>query len=56
MRASISVPSHKHLGRMSLFLFSLICLVWVSIYGVVITGAFSRAFWASMTAYELIHN
>jgi len=37
---------------MSLVLFGFIGLLWFGIYGVIITGAFSRAFWASALAIE----
>ncbi|MBI4836176.1 MAG: hypothetical protein HY817_02870 [Candidatus Abawacabacteria bacterium] len=46
-------PQH-YFRRMSVVLFALICVIWVSIYGVIITGAFSRAFWASMTAVDVL--
>lgn len=46
--------SQKHLPRMAIVLFAVLCMVWVSIYGVVITGGFSRAFWAGLTAYDTV--
>lgn len=50
MRARNS--SHATLKRMSFVFLGLITLMWVGIYGVIITGAFSRAFWASALAIE----
>lgn len=52
MPTRISASPYKYYKRLSFVLFSLLCLVWISIYTVIITGAFSRAFYASISAYD----
>ncbi len=39
---------HYHLRKVSLWIMAAIVVVWVAAYQVVITGAFSRSFWASI--------